>query len=146
MFFIIWGARNIIKDFGPVGEFLCNNCNNKKHWKLLRSSRWFTIFYIPIFPYKTKYFILCPTCEYGIQLEENKFKEMKVIADNNNVIINGTVNLVKNFNSINQKSTSSLPTSSSIDQSINIKDGECKNCNNKNNKESKFCKNCGLRL
>jgi len=38
---------------------------------------WFTLFFIPIIPYKTKYVIGCPKCGSYIELTEEQFEKMK---------------------------------------------------------------------
>lgn len=146
MFFIIWGARNTVKDFGPVLEYLCDHCNNTDYWKLIRTIRWFTLFYIPIIPYSVKYFVICPTCEYGVELDSKKFEGMKIIAENNTALINGVITPAQYKNNISQNSSPVWGLNNSVNKSVSIDNGECTNCNNKNSNGSKFCKNCGQRI
>jgi len=32
---------------------------------------WFTLFFIPCVPYETKYWVGCPHCKYGYEVDEN---------------------------------------------------------------------------
>jgi len=32
---------------------------------------WITLFFIPCIPYKTRYWVGCPHCKYGYEVDEN---------------------------------------------------------------------------
>ena len=64
--FIIWGSKYFTKVIGEtVTRYRCSNCNNANPFQIIKQSKWFTIFFIPIFPYSTKYLELCPICGRG---------------------------------------------------------------------------------
>ncbi len=72
--FIIWGSRTLTKAFGLMSQaFTCSHCNNTHYWKLMRYSRWFTLFFIPIFPFKTTYMQMCPICGSYVELDKAIF-------------------------------------------------------------------------
>ena len=66
---------------------ICEHCH-KNYLYLTRILSWFTFFFIPIFPYKIKYYILCANCEYGFEICKKelgkiiKNLEEKDIAEN----------------------------------------------------------------
>lgn len=70
---IIWGTKGIEKILGFSKQpYRCNHCNNVNHYKILRRRTWFTLFWIPIFPVSSKYFITCPICNYGAQIKKDE--------------------------------------------------------------------------
>lgn len=72
--FIIWGTRGFNKIMGYTKQYTCRHCNNISAWELVRTSRWFTLFFIPIFPFSFKYLALCPVCQHGAQLSKEDFQ------------------------------------------------------------------------
>ncbi len=75
--FIIWGTRMMNKTLGYFNQaFQCGRCNNVSNYKLIRQRQWFTLFWIPIFPIGTKYFLGCPVCNYGQYINKKEAKRM----------------------------------------------------------------------
>jgi len=62
---IIWGSKAFPKTLGYTQMTQCANCNNLNAFEILCVRTWFTLFWIPIFPFSTKYLIMCPICGYG---------------------------------------------------------------------------------
>ena len=69
---IIWGTRTMKKILGLTNAFQCYNCNNAGQFHIVRLARWFTLFWIPIFPFSMKYFIACPVCDVGKELPKEQ--------------------------------------------------------------------------
>lgn len=68
MFFFILGiGRKTVDCLGSAGTRLCPNCGNRAEWSRLRVRRWVTLFFIPIFPYKTETISACPVCRYSVE-------------------------------------------------------------------------------
>src|SRR5262245_17042759 len=66
MFFLFgWGQRSIY-DEGPTLSTRCQNCNNHVWLRLNTSKTWFTIFLIPVIPYKLTNWLECPVCSRGV--------------------------------------------------------------------------------
>ncbi len=89
--FIIFGTRSILKNLGIVFKNMCNNCHNEKYWVLTRTTRWFTLFFIPIFPTSSRYSLSCPVCKYGIKLNQEQIEKYKPIAEANTLLANGAI-------------------------------------------------------
>ncbi len=71
--FIIWGTKGIEKHLGFSAQpYRCQHCNNTEYYKIMRVRTWFTLFWIPIFPISSKYFITCPICNYGMKLKKEE--------------------------------------------------------------------------
>ena len=68
MFFIFgWGGGDNT-DLGPTLPIVCPNCHNDTVWHLHERKSWFTIFFVPLFPYQSMHFFACPICSRGIRL------------------------------------------------------------------------------
>jgi hypothetical protein len=49
---------------------------------LVRARDWFTLFFIPVLPYETKYFLECPSCKNAFELKnEENITNLKEIAE-----------------------------------------------------------------
>lgn len=82
MFFIFgWGHRTI-KNFGNTLIQKCRICSHASYFSLVRTRDWFTLFFIPILPYETKYFLECPICKNAFELNnEENIANLKEIAE-----------------------------------------------------------------
>src|ERR1035437_965395 len=92
MFIFGWG-RQIRRDFGPTFKRFCDHCHNERYWNLQSISIWFTLFFIPVIPYEFNYRLYCPVCEYGFDLVDEKFEELKPLAINNKLLMDGEITL-----------------------------------------------------
>ncbi len=84
----IFGIDSIKKEIGPVEEKLCPHCSNKKHWLLQKSSRMFSLFFIPLIPFSTKYYIHCPICNYGFDVKDDELQKKRSLAQLNMEALN----------------------------------------------------------
>jgi len=79
--FIIWGSRVFHKVLGRTKHsIVCGNCNNENWFEILKITKWFTIFFIPIFPFSFKYFVGCPVCDRGKYITEDEAQEILQIS------------------------------------------------------------------
>jgi hypothetical protein len=79
MFIIFGWNHQTNKNYGPTREIICPNCGNKTYLNLLQTKTWFTLFFIPIFPYNSKHFLICKVCSRGIELSGEQIeKAMKL--------------------------------------------------------------------
>lgn len=83
MFFIFGWNDTKIKECGPVQEEECTNCHNKSIWHLKEISKYFTLFFIPVFSYEDDNLYHCPICNQGIHLDDESFRYFKEIAEAN---------------------------------------------------------------
>ena len=74
--FIIFGTRQTVKKIGDVGVYRCDHCNNVIVFQVMIIRKWFTLFWIPIFPYSIQYYIICPICQYGGELTKENALEL----------------------------------------------------------------------
>lgn len=89
---IIFGTRNLTKNYGVVNEIECHNCHNKKFWSYIKTRLWFTLFWIPVIPLGgAKHYILCPVCNSAIILEGSDREKYEKMAKLNSDFLNGKV-------------------------------------------------------
>jgi len=78
-----WG-RVTSKKYGPTMVTKCPNCHNDIWLQLYRYREWFTLFFIPVFPYSSKYLLLCDVCSKGVQLKGEhlqRAKQMNILTN-----------------------------------------------------------------
>lgn len=51
----------------------CYHCNNLTNWVLSRQTNWFTLFFIPVIPVQTEYWVYCPICKKGHKITQHEF-------------------------------------------------------------------------
>jgi hypothetical protein len=66
VFFLFGFGKQTVDYLGSAGTRVCPNCSNRAEWSSVRIRTWFTLFFIPVFPYKTLTVALCPVCKYGL--------------------------------------------------------------------------------
>jgi hypothetical protein len=160
--FIIFGYRTLLKNFGEVFKNMCAHCHNEKYWVLTRTSKWFTLFFIPIVPISSTYFLSCPVCKYGTKLNHEQVEKMKPIAEANALLTSGMIS--------EQQYRIRLGLPSSETGAASLADGSkdsgptpaivtsypgtpsktiacfCKNCGTRFSEEERFCRQCGSSL
>lgn len=78
-----WG-KQMVKVFGLINAQVCGHCNNMGQRSIVKITTWFTLFFIPIIPYRTRYLLICPVCRDSIKISKEEFKHL---------IQNGTINV-----------------------------------------------------
>lgn len=73
-FFFGWGHRTT-KNYGFSFAQKCSSCDKSNHFILIKTIDWFTLFFIPIIPYDTKYYLQCPICKSVFEIEEEEVVE-----------------------------------------------------------------------
>lgn len=73
---IIWGFRDTDKELGTVDYLHCNRCNNDSNWRLQRTTSWFTLFFIPVIPYRRVYYVYCPICHWTTEIPKEEAKRI----------------------------------------------------------------------
>lgn len=71
------------KNLGPVGKIACPNCNNEDFWELVTSRTYFTLFFVPLIPYSSENFIMCPICRVAREVHGDELERMKASAQSN---------------------------------------------------------------
>ena len=75
--FIIWGmGHRTTKIAGIAAESLCGRCNNMTARRVIKLTSWFTLFFIPIIPYRRQYLLVCPICGQARPLTKAEFDSL----------------------------------------------------------------------
>jgi hypothetical protein len=76
MFIVIWGFRSRVSTAAML-TLACRNNHVAAH-RLAKVTRWFTLFFIPLFPVSHKYFSVCTQC--GQQVRWSKEDALAAVA------------------------------------------------------------------
>ncbi len=68
---IIWGFRSRNKVMGQI-QYICPNCRQNSFHTIVRSSRWFTLFFIPTFSFAKKSISHCNVCGFESVVDNNQ--------------------------------------------------------------------------
>ena len=75
MFFIgIFGIRNKQKEIKFVDNIQCRNCDKGLGGKLIKTFNFFHFFFIPLFKWNEKYYIICSGCNSAYEIPKDKGK------------------------------------------------------------------------
>lgn len=145
-----WG-KTTIRNFGPCFKKVCGNCNNEEYWNMSRIMTWFTLFFIPVFPYEIKYFLSCPICQYGVKLNRTQVSEIKPLAIANKSLIEGKITEQEYHQLLNANNKKALAENRDNQKEISgeIKDEDlrfCTECGCKIVSEIKYCAECGTKV
>jgi hypothetical protein len=79
---ILYGTRSFKKIMAQTGPYTCNHCGNATFFNVVRVANWFTMFFIPLFPFSFKYFHVCPVCGDGQRIDKATAKNLIEQAKN----------------------------------------------------------------
>lgn len=164
MFFLFGWGHTIRKDIGPAFSHVCAHCHNEALWEVQRISVWFTLFFIPVFPYEWKYFLYCPVCTYGVILDQAQRKEIVPLAQANKLLLTGKISELEHQLRINALTETRTPTDQGgltveaepitpstttrrAPQTANkVPRTFCTRCGNRLESPWKFCNGCGSNI
>ena len=82
---IIWGwGKRTVKHWGQITQ-TCPYCKNTGWFQVVTIRTWFTIFFIPVIPYRVKHAMMCSNCGGAVELDAQR------VAMAQHVIAGGTV-------------------------------------------------------
>ena len=70
-----FGDRKM-EQLGIVGVMDCPRCHNSSPWPIHRERSYFSFFFIPLIPYKTRFLLSCPVCREAREIsaeEKDRF-------------------------------------------------------------------------
>ncbi len=69
--FIIIGTKIRKEDRGCLPEMrLCPRCRRVVYERIIREQRWFSVFWVPLFPIHTEEYLQCPCCGLTFPTEQ----------------------------------------------------------------------------
>lgn len=67
-----WNHKKV-NNYGPVKREQCKNCSNQTTLQLQKLTTWFSIFNIPLIPYRINYLLVCPICNNYEEIDSSEF-------------------------------------------------------------------------
>jgi zinc-ribbon family len=64
---IIFGLRRMLARLGTV-FVMCASCGSPAAHAIVRTRRWFTLFFVPVIPFSTKFLTTCALCGHVTQI------------------------------------------------------------------------------
>ena len=58
------------EDLGEVAPAVCPNCHNQVFIHHVRSKKSVRLYFVPVVPYGTNDYLVCPICSWGLQLSQ----------------------------------------------------------------------------
>ena len=88
-----WGGGRR-KDHGAAVPATCPNCGNAVMFHYFSVTKWFSLFFIPLIPYMTQHFLLCPVCTRGFEMNGEKVTKAKQLIESTAAFNAGTLSQV----------------------------------------------------
>ncbi|MCL1848364.1 MAG: zinc ribbon domain-containing protein [Clostridiales bacterium] len=76
MFLLFGLGKQTVKRLGKTQEQVCERCQKPSQRILVKVVNWFTLFFIPIFPYLTRYALICPLCDDAREVSRDEVGEL----------------------------------------------------------------------
>lgn len=76
MFVIFSFADRKTKHLGNTGLMDCPRCSNTSSWPVHREKTYFSLFFIPLIPYRTEYLLSCPVCRETREIAEEEAERL----------------------------------------------------------------------
>ena len=76
MFLLFGLGKQTVKKLGKIREQVCEHCQKPSERVLIKVVDWFTLFFIPIFPYLTRYALVCPLCDEAREVSRDEAGEL----------------------------------------------------------------------
>ncbi|MCQ2579376.1 MAG: zinc ribbon domain-containing protein [Treponemataceae bacterium] len=75
--FILFGEKTIITELGMTNiSGTCSNCHNQIHLKIIKHAAWFTLYFIPVFPFSVKRYKMCPICQISAEISKEEAENL----------------------------------------------------------------------
>src|ERR1700745_2067178 len=74
-----WGPDKQ-EDLGEVAPAVCPNCHNQAFFHHVRSEKSVRLYFVPVVPYGTDEYMVCPICSRGLQLDGNQLPPVRSMS------------------------------------------------------------------
>ena len=68
------------EDQGEVAPCVCPNCHNQVFLHHLRSKKSVRLYFVPVVPYGTNNYLVCPVCSRGLQVSDAQLRHVRSIS------------------------------------------------------------------
>jgi hypothetical protein len=72
---ILFGTRGTVRTLAMI-TFICNNTNQPAAHRLSKITRWFTLFFVPVFPISRRHVLTCAACGQSSRITNEQAAEM----------------------------------------------------------------------
>jgi uncharacterized protein YbaR (Trm112 family) len=69
------------EDLGEVAPVVCPNCHNQVFLHHVRSKKTVRLYFVPVVPYGTDDYLVCPICSRGLQLSRVQLSHVRSMSD-----------------------------------------------------------------
>jgi hypothetical protein len=78
---VIFGfGRDQSDDQGEVAPGVCPNCHNQVFLHHVRSKKHVSLYFVPVVPYGTEDYLVCPICSRGLQLSNSQLPYVRSMS------------------------------------------------------------------
>jgi hypothetical protein len=78
---VIFGfGRGKGEDQGEVAPAVCPNCHNQVFFHHVRSKKSVSLYFVPVVPYGTDDYLVCPVCSRGLQISRQQLPHLRTMA------------------------------------------------------------------
>ena len=77
MLLILGFGRKKKKDRGEIVQVKCPRCANTVFYHYTHTRTWFTLYFIPILPYRSERRLECPICSHGMKISSGEVEEVR---------------------------------------------------------------------
>lgn len=79
MFFVgLFGVDNKEKEIKVLNNFCCKKCSEASEAKLIKIYSFFHFFFIPLFKWNEKYYVICKRCNFIFSIDKEKGRKIEV--------------------------------------------------------------------
>lgn len=68
------------EDLGEVAPSVCPNCHNQVFFHHVRSKKRFSLYFVPVVPYGTDDYLVCPICSRGLQISNQQLPHVRSMS------------------------------------------------------------------
>ena len=68
------------EDQGEVAPGVCPNCHNQVFLHHVRSKKSVRLYFVPVVPYGTDNYLVCPICSRGLQISDGQLPALRAMA------------------------------------------------------------------
>ena len=69
------------EDLGEVAPCVCPNCHNQVFLHHVRSKKSVRLYFVPVVPYGTDDYLVCPVCSRGLQVSNAQLRYIRPVSD-----------------------------------------------------------------
>jgi hypothetical protein len=68
------------EDLGEIAPSVCPNCHNQVFFHHVRSKKRFSLYFVPVVPYGTDDYLVCPICSRGLQISSAQLPYLRSMS------------------------------------------------------------------